>query len=470
MDQWNDFARRTSFVNSHGYTVPDVLLLNPMGSVWPLFGGEIFHDTLPRDIYRNMGNFMHLEDFRKIRDIDRSYAALINELTGHRIEFLIADEHYLGGMQVSAGGTLLAENHEFSSLVLPDLFCLRTATAEQILNFIRSGGKVFYHGELPVASAESGLDDPELAGLVAEIAENAVKITVTGEDGLPVLDIAGHFAPQIKFESGSFDMYQSHREIDGRHFFWLVNNAEEYQSCRLLVRGIGGRVSKWDCTDGSIRPLHSVSGAEGSLVDLDFKPVEAFWLVFEEDKEPYAREAEEGAAGHIQQHEFVLEITGDWTVSLDPDAQPEPFKNQVQFPEYAALATGTKSLIPWESWGLSYFTGYIDYDTEFIVESLETGSRYYIDLGKVNNTAEVWVNGENAGGRMWPPFTFDITQQLVQGKNTVRVKTGNTMYNVMRYYLDQGTLNNMVWVTRHTPDPEEITSGMFGPVVLRKGG
>jgi len=469
MDQWNDFARRASYINSHGYTVPDVLVLNPMGSVWSLLGGEIFHDTLPKNVYRNFNNFMHLDDYRKIQDIHISYSALINELTDHRIEFLIADEYYLSGMEVSDGGTLLAENHEFSSIVLPDLFCLQTRTAAQILNFMHSGGKVYYYGELPVASVENGLDDPDFAGLISEIAEKAVKITVAGEDVVSVLDIPSHLVPQIEFESGSFEMYQSHREIDGRHFFWLVNNAEEYQSCRLLVKGIGGRASKWNCENGSITSLASVAGPEGSLVEMNFKPVEAFWLVFEDDKEPLESEQQK-VSGQSPEHTMVLEISGDWTVSLDLAAQPDPFKNQVQFPEYAEMATGTKILTPWEEWGLKYFTGYIEYETEFVLESLDDGYKYCIDLGKVNNTAEVWINGTNAGGKMWPPFVFDITEPLIQGENSVRVKAGNTMYNIMRYYLDQGTLNNMVWVTRHTPEPEEITSGMFGPVVIRGGG
>jgi len=35
---WSDFTRRAMYVNSHGRVEPDVLLVNPMESVWALLG------------------------------------------------------------------------------------------------------------------------------------------------------------------------------------------------------------------------------------------------------------------------------------------------------------------------------------------------------------------------------------------------------------------------------------------------
>jgi hypothetical protein len=450
LKQWNDFVRRASYINSHGFTAPDVLLLNPMGSIWPLLGGPIFHDTLPSQVYRNLNNFTQLDDFREIRDIDHSYSSLINELTDRRIEYLIADEYYLQQMRVTKDGGLLAKNHQFTSIVLPDMFCLERKTAEILLNFLKNGGAVYYYKELPSASAENGLQDPEFQSIVEEIRKMSTQITVAPD----------HFQSQIAFETGSFQMTQLHRIIDGRHFFWLVNNTGEYRDCKLKIKGLGGRASKWDCEKGSIQVLASENNPDGSIVPLTFKPYEAFWLVLEEDQAP-------SADGPSKVSKVaVLRLEGDWTVGINASVQPEPFKNQVQFPGYAAMTSGIHTLTPWESWGLKYFTGYVDYENDFVLETVETGKSYMIDLGAVNHTAEVWINGKNAGGKMWPPFEFDITNLVVEGDNNVLIRVGNTMYNVMRYYYDEGRLHNTDFVTNRFPDPATIRSGMFGPVTV----
>ena len=81
--------------------------------------------------------------------------------------------------------------------------------------------------------------------------------------------------------------------------------------------------------------------------------------------------------------------------------------------------------------------------------------------------SEVWVNQEKAGERLWPPYEFDITEYVVEGENKLKVKVGNTVYNVMRYYYDNQILHNTDFVTRRFPGPGEIRSGMFGPVEIR---
>ena len=458
--QWNDFVRRASFINSHGFTAPDVLVLNPMGSIWPLLGGEIFHDTVPDNVFRDLNQFMHLEDFRKIRDIDLSYSNIINELTDQRIEFLIADEHYLQQMKVVGNGILQAENHQFTSVVLPNLFCLQKETARVLLDHLSMGGRVYYYGELPAASEETGLHDPDFQSMVSEIRTKATKLSVSGHGASLALDIRDQFSPQITFIKGDFQMYQLHRIIDGRHFFWLVNNTGKYRECTLRINGLTGKISKWDCEDGSIHDLASENQPGGSTLPVVFKPYEAFWLVLEEDRQPTT------TGYRMPPRKPLLSMEGNWSVKIDPAAQPEPFKNQVSFPEYIVMANGERPLTPWESWGLEYLTGYVDYENDFMLDALQPGKHYYIDLGDVRNTAEVWINGSNAGGKMWPPFEFDITDLMVAGKNHVMIRVGNTMYNVMRYYNDKGLLHNTDFVTSRFPDPNQIRSGMFGPVKI----
>ncbi|MGL4511981.1 MAG: glycosylhydrolase-like jelly roll fold domain-containing protein, partial [Lacipirellulaceae bacterium] len=78
-----------------------------------------------------------------------------------------------------------------------------------------------------------------------------------------------------------------------------------------------------------------------------------------------------------------------------------------------------------------YFSGKATYETELIVdrETLERCSRVDIDLGRVGDLAEVWVN-DGTTGVMWrPPMSRDVRPMLRPGRNKLRVVVWNTWHN-----------------------------------------
>ena len=78
---WSDFIRRTSFINSQGNVVPEVLLLNPLSSAWALRGN-------PEDIWGiPAGNVFLLNDLydKKVQEINHVYSDAIRQLQKKRI-------------------------------------------------------------------------------------------------------------------------------------------------------------------------------------------------------------------------------------------------------------------------------------------------------------------------------------------------------------------------------------------------
>ena len=57
------------------------------------------------------------------------------------------------------------------------------------------------------------------------------------------------------------------------------------------------------------------------------------------------------------------------------------------------------------------------------------GRRYFLDLGTVYFTAEVFVNGQRAGKRVYAPYQLDITSFLKHGQNQVEVRVTPTQRN-----------------------------------------
>ena len=155
-----------------------------------------------------------------------------------------------------------------------------------------------------------------------------------------------------------------------------------------------------------------------------------------------------------------------WRVEIDTAAQPEKFMGQVTFPEYLKINDSKTSLTLWEDWGLKYFTGYIDYNNTFSVDSINPDYDVVLDIGTAYHMSEVWINGKEAGYRLWPPFKFDITDLLFSGQNTIKIRVGNLLINNMQYYIDNNKLDANVFYLKNRSENYQSKSGLIGPVTI----
>ena len=69
------------------------------------------------------------------------------------------------------------------------------------------------------------------------------------------------------------------------------------------------------------------------------------------------------------------------------------------------------------------------YKTTFTLPKKQPNTAYLLDLGDVRETAHVLVNGTDAGMLFAVPFRLDITDYLVDGKNTLEVAVANLPAN-----------------------------------------
>lgn len=429
LHQWADFIRRASYITSHGHTVPNVLLLNPMDSVWALSGDGLLDPRVPLDLLQLNGNFGP-----EVLRMDITYADAMAHLTEGRVEFLCADNHYLRQLELK-DGKLSGGNFAFGTIVMPPMFVMPLDVAAKLVKFAQAGGHVYSLGSLPSASTENGANDAKLTELMNALRAAPTFVQCVAGLAPEIAKADGGLRSAITFESGAFPMIQQHRQVDGRHLFWLVNNTDEAQTAEVLARGMKGAAAIWNCETGETLSISSTESAEGSHVALKFGPHEAYYLVFD----PTQAATKEHAQSTPDTTTVTIE--GPWTWQVDPATQP-PIPNPVELPDglTAGLERGLES---WNAHGLEKFSGYVDYSTEFEVTAVSSQAR--LDLGRVAHLAEVWINGQNVGARLWAPYAFDVTKALKSGKNMIRIRVGNLIANNMGV-------------------PSE--SGLFGPVRL----
>ena len=402
---WTDFARRASYVNSYGRTVPDVLLFNPLDSVWATVGEWLF---VPQNGVK-----------KQVEEINRVYQDAITRLTSARIEFLIGDRYYLGKMTVTPSAAdvsgsrrsarLVLGDFSFQAVVVPPLIVLPRDAADKLLAFARAGGLVYTLGELPIGSTDVGLNDPILQKTLAEL--TALPNVIACKDGLAV-ELARkdtQLKSQIVFESGEFPMLQMHRRIDGRDFFWLGNNTLGRHECQVTIPDVTGGATIWDCETGEIRGVPALITPEGARLSLSFKPLEAYWLVFDPKTSPAPTPVI--VPSMVDE---VLRLEGSWRVRIDPAVQPS------LDPGVAKFFT-LKWTAPWLKVGeQTHFR-----HTFNLPAAPERASvRVTADAGLT-----MWVNGQTVPRHSWDDLwsqvsTVDLSKLLKAGPNVIAVEAG----------------------------------------------
>jgi hypothetical protein len=424
---WTDFVRRTSYINSMGCAVPDVLLYNPIESAWINTDAAMLDAEMWSMSENTPGG-------RRTNAIDKVYAKAIDDLTDARVEFLVGDRFYLKQMDVK-NGMLVRGEFSFRAIVLPPLDILTLETAQKIVDFAKAGGRVYALGELPAASAENGMNDPAMKELMDML--KAQPVFSGCPDGLTLAirkSSLGLESP-VKFVSGEFAMLQHRRRIDEKDFFWLVNNAEQRQDCEVLINGVKGAASIWDCQSGNINPVTSEDVAGGSKLTLHFKPLEAYWLVFDPALPAKVIPAEPDMKD-------VLAVTGSWKLTFDAKIQPKMEYPSV--PPFEFVTGVEKPLEDWRLWTTDKFSGLVDYTKTINVDKVDR--QMFLDLGKVCFAAQVWINGKPVGEKLWGPYVFDVSKTLRPGSNEIRIRVAHLINNSYGDFQE---------------------SGLFGPVVVK---
>lgn len=503
LHHWNDFARRASYINSHGHTVPDALVIYPIDSVWAAAGGDRFDANIDSFGPGKEGELLQNWSFPKpvtgpgikqmdggeyVDHVEQVYTALIEDLDRLNVEFLIADSEYIQVMDVTSEGTLNKGQFSFKAVVVPPLLIMPMAIAEKLLTFAQKGGEVYIMGGAPVGSTEEGIGsiptdpqtekgistrmrdilaelrsptDPGVAGISTRMTELMAKLLSlpsvhqVEESIYPYCKSGSGLAPKAEFLNGDFPILLQHRRIDGREFYWLANNTGREQVSRIKFRDVKGSASIWDCETGKITSVPSNEADGGSVLSLTFSAYEGYWLVFDPEKTALAKTP---VATKSDKKPRVTEVSQKWKVYIDPEDQtPAIYPGFVpNIPEDFLLENGgiEDSLKLWSEWGLTEFNGLVTYENTFsLPKDFNTAT---MCLGRLTHSAQVWLNGKLVGSALWPPYKFDISEFVRNGENKIKIVVGNLLCNPK-----PAPGGSFIWWKEKA---EDFEAGLIGPV------
>lgn len=156
----------------------------------------------------------------------------------------------------------------------------------------------------------------------------------------------------------------------------------------------------------------------------------------------------------------VQELTGGWEVSFISRTD-QPFSRN--FPTLTDFSHHADQAV-------KYFAGTATYRKVFLLDTADWRDyqRLYLDLGVLNDLAEVKINGKSAGVLWYPPYRADITEFIKPGRNLLEIAVTNNWANRLigdeqeppdvEYGQDRGELGRALlgypdWFIRNQPRP-----------------
>ena len=354
-----------------------------------------------------------------------------------------SEELFLKSITVVDGRLTLPSGMSYRVLVLPDRDTMLPAVARKVRELVNAGATVV--GPRPDSSPslqDYPACDQEVQQIAAELWDSG---RVISKKPLGTLLADLHLKPDFKADAGK--VLWIHRRIGDAEVYFISNQEATGRVVNCTFRVEGRQPELWDAMTGEIREAGTFSVEDGlTRMPIQFIPRGSIFVVFQQPGHP--------ATGGPNWSEFkpVQKIGGAWTVRFDPRwGGPGEVK-------FKSLGDWSKRKEP----GIRYYSGTAVYEKEFPAPRTARDTRIFLDLGKVKNLAEVWLNGTNLGIVWKPPFRVEISGVLHPGQNKLEVRVTNLWPN--RLIGDEQQPDDCVWDHARTWDVDGKTIQVGQPL------
>ncbi len=387
----------------------------------------------------------------------------------------------LNRMDVKDGRIVLPDGMSYELLVLPDQQDMPLTVLEKLEKMVTAGATVV--GRKPTGVA--GLADYQRRSeKVRKLADKLwgscdgekVKEHSYGKGKI----IQGRTLRQILQERSigtdfSFvgqdeetDLDYIHRRTDSEDIYFVVNKNMRAEQVDCVFRVAGKVPELWMPDTGEMRKCTVYDFVEGGTkVSLQLAPAGSVFVVFREKADTSSIKPDTTC---VEAEPTAIEITGPWDMRFPYGWGAPPI-------------TVFDELISWTQHnddGIKYFSGIATYRKEFDIgaDMLGENKHLMLDLGRVRNMADVYLNGRHLGILWKEPFQVDVSRAAKVGKNWLVVEVANVWSNRIvgdtklakdkRY-----TRTNLPRAlnSRHLPfvrweEAPLLESGLLGPVRL----
>ena len=461
-----EYLARCSYLLRQGDFAPDIAIYSPLANQWTL-------DVLnPR---------------KWTREFDWGDLGFL--LISNGYDFDLLNDDALQNIARFEDGMIKIRKMEYKILLLPNIRALPLKTLERIRQFVLVGGVVIALDRVPQFS--TGLvnyekNDQQVQDIVNELFKephgrdgvgvihlgkghsyfinNVIDRKIWWDQRSSMLDpflntIRRHLSPDFGIDFATEGIRKNegltflHRRMANADLYFVTNIQEQTSTIPVTFRVKNRKVWKWNPYNGEIsRIYHYQETKRGIQVPLRLTPYASTFLLFEKGSElPHVVRTDFEKIELMNEHEVVAitNANGSFQTLIQTSEQlinktveirdlPAPFnitgnwKLTLEGQNFSKIELTITTLDSWiENPKTQHFSGTGIYEIEFDLPAqyLTEDYRLILDLGKVGNIAEVFIN-EIPVGIVWiRGQTLDITSAIQTGTNHLRILVTNTLIN-----------------------------------------
>ena len=454
---YNDYKARLSYALQHGTYYADIAILNPENDMWSTIGmqNEPFPNTT-RAKYKTL----IWESISKC---------------GGGVDYV--SENIINQSEINRGN-LCFNKRKYNTLMLIDVESLHPETAEQLLKFVETGGKIVCIDTIPYQSLglrENYSSRDSLVkttmGKVMQYQDRFVFVEPPKEGFLNWYDSlmkAQQLPHYLDIESPDPYVMQNRYTTDDDSEMIFLCNSHRYDSHQTKITFHRELTHKkhpwiWDLHTGE---RYSLPMKDDNSYVFDLGPAESMLIVFQQRNATGVQDVPKGTL-ETDRREFLsavgtscnasgrfisVDLSSDWNVELCHSLLHDTIS--VHFDTLFDLK---------DSEIYQHFCGTVIYRKAI---SMDTIDPCVLNLGLVEGVSEVFVNGQSAGMQYFGRRIFDISPFVKMGKNDIEVRVITTMGNYLKTLSREENLTTWIYVNHPKRDQPLQPMGLIGPVKL----
>ncbi len=457
IDGLNNYIARCQSVLQHGKADNDLLMYFPIYDVWNSTG-SLDKQLKIHDIHE----WLHPTSFYK-----ESKTLMEN---GYSIDF--ASDQFISAFKITDGEIMHADQGgKYKTLIIPKCEMMPIATLKNIMKLAQDGATIIFQ-ELP--KDVPGFNDLEsrrkqmkelLGSIPFQNNDQNMKTANMGEGKILLssdLDgalIESKIDPETINETG---LKFVKRKTEEDTYYYLVNHTAENIDKDVELNTDAENAILMNPNYGNYGKITHINKNRRAKVRVQLKSGESI-IVRCTDKN--VTEIHDWKYAGSSNKPLTLE--GPWKLTFSHGGPELPENMQLE------------KLVSWTELNdekAVNFSGQGTYEYQLNLDG-ELADDYVLELGKVAESARVWINEQEVGVLWSWPFDVSVGQYLKKGKNSIKIEVANLMANRIRY-MDQNEIEwrkfheiNFVNINYKPFDAsvwKPMPSGLLGPVVLRE--
>lgn len=440
----NEYINRTQYALRSGKAKADVLIYFPFMSVdgMPDNPEEIMTQGYIKDTKATLKTNIVGGDSVKNKWAEVVYP-LINQLEANGITWDWVNDVSIQQASLNSSKQINIRGNIYQALILANDSIIQTKSAQQINKLAEKGMNLMAIGTLPNKQPSFlnwKVNDERTEKLIADALKR--KSSTYIQNKIELKNWIKKLNRSISFNGEYSFTREAQREMnDGSRIRFIWNKSDAWQTISLTLNKKFVYSYWMNADDGAITKNN------GSIVSYKLPPYSSIILYASTKNSPVANNMIKQVI-NVDENNAILSID-KWNVKVD------------------SIEIKDTSLFDWKNSNqLKFSSAEGIYTSSFQWNDNNVLSHYFLDLGRVCFTAEVYINGKFAGKRIYSPYQLDITSFLHQGTNEIEVHVTSGQLNG---FIGKAKNGDARYKQFKGKESQVMSAGLIGPVSIRPG-